>query len=124
MEEKLTREELAELMATVLEMEGFEVYDVDTDEEYKPDFLAVYKDEEVEYQIAIQVEDCQSLNSEEAENRAKAIAEHCRQSGEGFFISVPLECEEEGKEKLKEWNIGDVAELVPIGLEFEEEEEE
>jgi len=123
MEEKLTREELAELMATVLEMEGFEVYDVETDEEYKPDFLAVYKDEEVEYQIAVQVEDCESINSSLAEERAKAIAEHCRQSGEGFFISVPLECEQIAQDKLKEWDIEDVAELVPIGLEFEEEEE-
>ena len=124
MEEKLTREELAELMATVLEMEGFEIYDVETDEVYRPDFLAVYKDDEVEYQIAVQVEDCESINSTLAEDRAKAIAEHCRQSGEGFFISVPLECEQTAQNKLKEWDIEDVAELVPIGLELEEEEEE
>ncbi len=124
MEERLLRDELVELMATVLEMEGFEVYDVETDDVYKPDFLAVYKDEEVEYQIAVQVEDCDSIDTPSAKERANAIAEHCRQSGEGFFISVPLECEDKAQNKLKEWEVEDVAELVPIGLELEEDEEE
>ncbi|WP_163328620.1 hypothetical protein GFV12_00440 [Desulfurobacterium thermolithotrophum] len=125
MEEKLSREELIEVIAALMEEEGFEIYEVEVDEEYLPDFLAVYTDENGEnQQIAVQVEDCQTLETEEAEKRAKTIAEHCRRSGEGFLFVVPMECEELGKQKFEEWKLSDVAELIPIGIEFEEEEEE
>jgi len=125
MEERLTREELIEIMAVLMEEEGFEVYEPQSEEEeYLPDFLAVYEDENGErHQIAVQVEDCQTVDTEEAEARAKAIAEHCRMSGEGFIFVVPLECEEKGFNKFKEWGLEDIAEFVPIGIEFEEEEE-
>ncbi|ADY72744.1 hypothetical protein Dester_0085 [Desulfurobacterium thermolithotrophum DSM 11699] len=125
MEEKLSREELIEVIAALMEEEGFEIYEVEADEEYLPDFLAVYTDENGEnQQIAVQVEDCQTLEAEESEKKAKTIAEHCRRSGEGFLFVVPMECEELGKQKFEEWELSDVAELIPIGIEFEEEEEE
>ncbi len=124
MEQGLTKEELMELMAVLMEEEGFEIYEPEGDEEYLPDFLGVYEDEEGErQQVAVQVEDCNTLKTKEAEEKAKTIAEHCRRSGEGFIFVVPIECEEEGKRKFKEWGISDVAEFVPIGVEFEEEEE-
>jgi len=125
MEERLTKEELIEIMAVLMEEEGFEIYEPELEgEEYLPDFLAVYEDENGEKnQIAVQVEDCLTLDTEEAEKKAKAIAEHCRMSGEGFLFVVPLECEEKGMEKFKEWNLEDIAEFIPIGIEFEEEEE-
>lgn len=126
MERGLTREELVELIAVLMEEEGFDLYEPEAEgEEYLPDFLAVFENEEGErQQIAVQVEDCQTLQTEEAEKRAKAIAEHCRRSGEGFLFVVPIECEELGSEKFEEWGLSDVAEFVPIGIEFEEEEEE
>ena len=125
MEQGLTKEELMELMAVLMEEEGFEIYEPEGGEEYLPDFLGVYEDEEGErQQVAVQVEDCNTLKTKEAEEKAKTIAEHCRRSGEGFIFVVPIECEEEGKKKFEEWGISDVAEFVPIGVEFEEEEEE
>jgi hypothetical protein len=126
MEQGLTREELVELMAILMEEEGFEIYEPEAEgEEYLPDFLAVYEDEQGErQQIAVQVEDCNTLKTKEAEERAKAIAEHCRRSGEGYIFVVPIECEELGNEKFEQWGLSDVAEFVPIGIEFEEEEEE
>ncbi|MEO2065703.1 MAG: hypothetical protein ABGX17_04290 [Desulfurobacteriaceae bacterium] len=126
MEKGLTKEELMELMAILMEEEGFEIYEPEAEgEEYLPDFLAVYENEEGErQQVAVQVEDCNTLNTEEAEKKAKAIAEHCRRSGEGFIFVVPIECEEEGSKKFEEWELSDVAEFIPIGIEFEEEEEE
>jgi len=126
MERGLTKEELAEIMAILLEEEGFDIYVPKAEgEEYLPDFLAIFEDEEGERrQIAVQVEDCQTLQTEEAEKRAKAIAEHCRRSGEGFIFVVPIECEELGNKKFEEWGLSDVAEFIPIGIEFEEEEEE
>ncbi|MEO2069306.1 MAG: hypothetical protein ABGX27_07335 [Desulfurobacteriaceae bacterium] len=124
MEERLTKEELIEVMAALMDAEGFELYEPEGDEEYLPDFLAVFFDEDGEQrQIAVQVEDCQTILTPEAEAKAKTIAEHCRRSGEGFIFSVPLECEKLGKEKFDEWGLSDVAEFVPIGIEFEEEEE-
>ncbi|SMO54145.1 hypothetical protein SAMN06269117_10967 [Balnearium lithotrophicum] len=126
MEEKLSREELIEVVATLLEEEGFEIYEPKAEgEEYIPDILAVFENEEGErQQIAVQVEACDTLKSEEAEKRAKAIAEHCRRSGEGFILVVPIECEDLGNQKFEEWGLSDVAEFVPVGIEFEEEEEE
>ncbi len=126
MERGLSKEELVEVMAVLMEEEGFELYEPEAEgEEYLPDFLAVFENEEGEkQQIAVQVEDCQSLETEEAEKRAKTIAEHCRRSGEGFLFVVPIECEELGSKKFDEWGLSDVAEFVPIGIEFEEEEEE
>ncbi len=123
--ENLTKEELMEIMAVLMEEEGFELYEPEADEEYLPDFLAVYEDENGEkQQIAVQVEDCNTLKTEEAEKRAKTIAEHCRRSGEGFLFVVPIECEELGNEKFEKWGLSDVAEFIPIGIEFEEETEE
>ncbi len=126
MERGLTKEELVEVMAVLMEEEGFDLYEPEAEgEEYLPDFLAVFENEEGErQQIAVQVEDCQTLQTEEAEKRAKAIAEHCRRSGEGFIFVVPIECEELGNQKFEEWGLSDVAEFVPIGIEFEEEEGE
>ena len=126
MERGLSREELVEIMAILMEEEGFDLYEPEAEgEEYLPDFLAVFENEEGErQQIAVQVEDCRTLETEEAEKRAKAIADHCRRSGEGFIFVVPIECEELGKEKFEKWGLSDVAEFVPIGIEFEEEEEE
>ncbi len=121
MEEMLKKEELIEFIATLMEDEGFSIYEVETEERYKPDFLAVYRDDENESQVAVQVEDCDTLKTEEAERRAKAIAEHCRKSGEGYLLVVPIGCEELGKEKFESWGIADVAEFLPIGLKFEEE---
>ncbi len=124
MEQGLTKEELMELMAVLMEEEGFEIYEPEGEEEYLPDFLGVYEDESGEkQQVAVQVEDCNTLKTKEAEEKAKTIAEHCRRSGEGFIFVVPIECEEEGKKKFEEWGISDIAEFVPIGVEFEEEEE-
>ncbi len=123
--ENLSREELIEIMAVLMEEEGFELYEPEADEEYLPDFLAVYEDENGErQQIAVQVEDCHTLETEEAEKRAKTIAEHCRRSGEGFLFVVPIECEELGSDKFEKWGLSDVAEFIPIGIEFEEETEE
>lgn len=126
MERGLSKEELVEIVAVLMEEEGFELYEPEAEgEEYLPDFLAVFESEEGEkQQIAVQVEDCQNLETEEAERRAKTIAEHCRRSGEGFLFVVPIECEELGGKKFDEWGLSDVAEFVPIGIEFEEEEEE
>lgn len=125
MEQGLSREELIEIMAAIMNEEGFEIYEPEAEEEYLPDFLAVYTDESGErQQIAVQVEDCQTLQTEEAEKRAKAIAEHCRRSGEGYLLAIPIECEDLGNQKFDEWELSDVAELIPIGIEFEEEEEE
>ncbi|GAB6076055.1 hypothetical protein [Desulfurobacterium crinifex] len=125
MEQGLSREELIEIMAAIMNEEGFEIYEPEAEEEYLPDFLAVYTDESGErQQIAVQVEDCQTLQTEEAEKRAKAIAEHCRRSGEGYLLAIPIECEDFGNQKFDEWGLSDVAELIPIGIEFEEEEEE
>ncbi len=106
-------------MAILMEEEGFEIYEpVAEGEEYLPDFLAVFEDESGErQQIAVQVEDCYTVRTEEAEKKAKAIAEHCRKSGEGFFFVVPLECEEEGKKKFEEWGLSDVAEFIFCGRE-------
>ncbi len=126
MERGLSREELIEVVAVLLEEEGFELYEPEAEgEEYLPDFIAVYEDENGErQQVAVQVEDCETLKTAEAEERARAIAEHCRRSGEGFLFIVPIECEELGSQKFEEWGLSDVAEFVPIGVEFEEEEEE
>ncbi len=119
----LSREELVEIVAALMEEEGFELYEPEANEEYLPDFLGVFEDEDGEIrQVAVQVEDCRSLQTEEAEKRAKAIAEHCRRSGEGYVFVVPLECEELGNKKFEEWGLSDVAEFVPVGVEFEEEE--
>jgi hypothetical protein len=121
----LSREELLEVMAVLMEEEGFEVYEPEGPEgEPLPDFIAVFETEDGDrQQVAVQVEDCNTVKTAEAEERAKAIAEHCRKSGEGFIFVVPIECEELGKEKFEEWKLGDVAEFVPVGIEFEEEEE-
>jgi hypothetical protein len=125
MEQGLSREELIEIIAAIMDEEGFEIYEPESEEKYLPDFLAVYTDESGEkQQIAVQVEDCQTLQTEEAEKRAKAIAEHCRRSGEGYLLVIPIECEDLGNQKFDEWGLSDVAELIPIGIEFEEEEEE
>ena len=125
MEQGLSREELIEIMAAIMDEEGFEIYEPESEEEYLPDFLAVYTDESGEkQQIAVQVEDCQTLQTEETEKRAKAIAEHCRRSGEGYLLVIPIECEDIGNQKFDEWGLSDVAELIPVGIEFEEEEEE
>jgi len=123
MDYELSREELVEIVAALMEEEGFELYEPEANEEYLPDFLGVFEDEDGEIrQVAVQVEDCRSLQTEEAEKRAKAIAEHCRRSGEGYVFVVPLECEELGNKKFEEWGLSDVAEFVPVGVEFEEEE--
>ncbi|WP_457680660.1 hypothetical protein [Thermovibrio sp.] len=126
MERGLTKEELLELMAILMEEEGFEIYEPEAEgEEYLPDFLGIYEDEKGErQQVAVQVEDCSTLKTEEAKKKAKTIAEHCRRSGEGFIFVVPIECEEEGRKKFEEWGLSDVAEFIPIGVEIEEEEEE
>ena len=125
MEQGLSREELIEIIAAIMDEEGFEIYEPESEEEYLPDFLAVYTDESGEkQQIAVQVEDCQTLQTEETEKRAKAIAEHCRRSGEGYLLAIPIECEDIGNQKFDEWGLSDVAELIPVGIEFEEEEEE
>jgi hypothetical protein len=125
MERELSREELIGIMATIMDEEGFEIYEPEAEEEYLPDFLAVYTDENGErQQIAVQVEDCQTLQMEKTEKRAKTIAEHCRRSGEGYLIAIPIECEDIGNQKFDEWELSDVAELIPIGIEFEEEKEE
>lgn len=125
MEEELSREELIEIIAAVMNEEKFEVYEPEAEEEYLPDLLAVYTEENGEkQQIAVQVEDSRTLQTEEAEKRARAIAEHCRKSGEEYLFTVPLDCEEVCNQKFKEWGISDVAELVPLGMEFDEDEEE
>ncbi|MEO2082985.1 MAG: hypothetical protein ABGX12_03040 [Desulfurobacteriaceae bacterium] len=125
METGLTREELIEIMATIMEEEGFDIYEAEAEgEKYLPDFLGVFENEEGEkQQVAVQVEDCNTLKTKEAEEKAKTIAEHCRKSGEGFLFVVPIECEDEGLKKFEEWELSDVAEFIPIGIEFEEEEE-
>ncbi|ADU96092.1 hypothetical protein [Thermovibrio ammonificans] len=125
MEHGLSKEELVEIMAILMEEEGFEVYEPQAEgEEYLPDFIAVFEGEDGEVQqVAVQVEDCRSLETEEARKRAQAIADHCRRSGEGYIFVVPIECEDLGKEKFEEWKLSDVAEFVPIGIEFEEEQE-
>jgi len=121
MEQGLSREELTEIIAAIMDEEGFEIYEPESEEKYLPDLLAVYTDESGEkQQIAVQVEDCQTLQTEEAEKRAKAIAEHCRWSGEGYLLTIPIECEDLGNQKFEEWGLSDVAELIPIGIEFEE----
>lgn len=123
MENELMKDELIEIVAAIMEEEGFELYEPEAEEEYLPDFLGVFEDENGEvHQVAVQVEDCRTLQTEEAEKKAKTIAEHCRRSGEGYVFVVPLECEETGKEKFEEWGLSDVAEFVPVGVEFEEEE--
>ena len=121
MEQGLSREELTEIIAAIMDEEGFEIYEPESEEKYLPDLLVVYTDESGEkQQIAVQVEDCQTLQTEEAEKRAKAIAEHCRRSGEGYLLTIPIECEDLGNQKFDEWGLSDVAELIPIGIEFEE----
>ena len=111
-------------MAILMEEEGFEIYEpVAEGEEYLPDFLAVFEDESGErQQIAVQVEDCYTVRTEEAEKKAKAIAEHCRKSGEGFFFVVPLECEEEGKKKFEECKVCNVLDFELKGEKNEKEE--
>jgi len=120
---ELMREELVELVASMMEEEGFEVYEPVPSEDYLPDLLAVYEEEGGSYQIAIQVEDCAGLETELAESRARHIARHCRASGEGFLLFIPMEWEELGREKFEEWGISDVAELIPVDVEFEEDGE-
>jgi len=84
-------------------------------EDLLPDMVGVTK-KEVEVQIAVQVETCETLESEEAEKRAKAIAEHVRRTGEGYMLFVPAECEEKAQEKIKEWQIDDVVDIIPLSF--------
>ncbi len=124
---EMTKTELEEILLVLLESEGFGLYEVDSKEEYKPDFIAIYEEEEEDSQddalpqIAVQVEDCQTIKNEETKKKALAIAEHCRVSGEGFVIVVPENCEQEAREILRELKIEDVAELLSVRGDFEQE---
>ena len=122
MSENFDREDLINIVAVFLDKQGVKPYEIeakeDEDEDLLPDMVGVTK-KEVEVQIAIQVETCETLESEEAEKRANAIAEHVRKSGEGYMLFVPAECEEIAEEKIKEWEIDDVVDVIPLG--FEEE---
>ena len=119
MAEQFDREDLINIVAVFLDKQGVKPYEVeakeDEEEDLLPDMVGVTK-KEVEVQIAIQVETCETLESEEAERRAKAIAEHVRNSGEGYMLFVPEECERETEEKVKEWKIEDVVSVIPLGF--------
>lgn len=89
------------------------------DIKFVPDFLGFAKKKveiEVEKKIDIMVETCETLNLKETEEKAKFIAENARKADEGFMIFVPGECIELLKNKIKEWDIEDVAKPVPILL--------
>jgi len=113
------KEDLINIVAVFLDKQGVKPYEVEAREEEDdsllPDMIGVTK-REIEVQIAIQVETCETLKSEEAEKKAKAIADHVRKSGEGYMLFVPEECESEALEKVKEWEIEDVANVIPIGF--------
>ena len=119
MKEQFDREDLINIVAVFLDKQGVKPYEVeakeDEDEDLLPDMIGVTK-KEVEVQIAIQVETCETLDSEEAEKRAKAIAEHVRRSGEGYMLFIPAECEEKAQEKVKEWKIEDVVDIIPLAF--------
>ena len=119
MAEQFDREDLINIVAIFLDKQGVKPYEVEAgeeeDESLLPDMVGVTK-REVEVQIAVQVETCETLESEEAERRAKAIAEHVRKSGEGYMLFVPEECEKEAEEKVKEWKIDDVVDIIPLGF--------
>jgi len=119
MAEQFDREDLINIVAVFLDKQGVKPYEVeakeDEDEDLLPDMVGVTK-KEVEVQIAIQVETCETLESEEAERRAKAIAEHVRKSGEGYMLFIPEECEEEANQKIKEWGIDDAVEVIPLSF--------
>ena len=119
MSEQFDREDLINIVAVFLDKQGVKPYEVaakeDEDENLLPDMIGVTK-KEVEVQIAIQVETCETLEGEEAEKRAKAIAEHVRRSGEGYMLFVPEECETIAEEKVKEWKINDIVDVIPLGF--------
>ena len=119
MAEQFDREDLINIVAIFLDKQGVKPYEVEAreeeDESLLPDMVGVTK-KEVEVQIAVQVETCETLESEEAEKRAKAIAEHVRRTGEGYMLFVPEECEEKAQEKAKEWQIEDVVDIIPLGF--------
>ena len=76
MAEQFDREDLINIVAVFLDKQGVKPYEVkareDEDDDLLPDMVGVTK-KEVEVQIAIQVETCETLESEEAEKRANAI---------------------------------------------------
>ena len=119
MAEQFDREDLINIVAVFLDKQGVKPYEVeakeDEDEDLLPDMVGVTK-KEVEVQIAIQVETCETIESEEAEKRAKAIAEHVRKSGEGYMLFIPEECEEKANQKVEEWEITDVVNIIPLGF--------
>ncbi len=119
MAEQFDREDLINIVAVFLDKQGIKPYEVEAkeeeDEDLLPDMIGVTK-KEVELQIAVQVETCKTLDSEEAKRRAKAIADHVRKSGEGYMLFVPAECEEKAQEKVKEWQIEDVVDIIPLAF--------
>jgi len=119
MTEHFDKEDLINIVAVFLNRQGVKPYEVeareDEEEDLLPDMIGVTK-KEVEVQIAIQVETCETLESEEAEKRAKAIAEHVRKSGEGYMLFIPEECEEKANQKVKDWEISDVVDVIPLGF--------
>jgi len=119
MAEQFDREDLINIVAVFLDKQGVKPYEVeakeDEDDDLLPDMVGVTK-KEVEVQIAVQVETCETIESEEAEKRAKAIAEHVRKSGEGYMLFVPAECEEKAIKKVKEWEIEDVVDIIPLAF--------
>jgi hypothetical protein len=119
MAEQFDKEDLINIIAVFLDKQGVKPYEVEPkeneDEDLLPDMIGVTK-KEVEVQIAVQVETCKTLDTEEAEKKAKAIAEHVRRSGEGYMLFVPSECEGKAREKVKEWQIEDVVDIIPLGF--------
>jgi len=117
--EQFDREDLINIVAVFLDKQGVKPYEVeakeDEEEDLLPDMIGVTK-REIEVQIAIQVETCNTLDSEEAEKKAKAIAEHVRKSGEGYMLFVPEKCEEKAREKVRKWQIEDVVDIIPLGF--------
>lgn len=117
--EKFDKDDLINIVAVFIDKQGIKPYEVeareDEDEDLLPDILGVSK-KEVEIQIAIQVETCESINTEEAQKKAKAIAEHTRKSGEGYMLFVPEECEEKVNNIIKDWEIDDVVDIIPLSF--------
>ncbi len=117
--ENFDKEDLIIATAKFLTDQGLKVYEVEPveeteegeEEELIPDLLGVLT---IEIEIPVQIETCESLESEKAKKKMLKLAEIAKNEGGKFFLVIPTDCEEKALNLVKDLEIGDHVEVLAI----------
>jgi hypothetical protein len=119
MDKELDKEDLILATAKFLKEQGLKVYEVEPAEETEeeeaeeliPDLLGVLT---IEIEIPVQIETCESLESEKAKKKMLKLAEIAKNEGGKFFLVIPTDCEDKALNIVKDLQIEDYVEVLAI----------